>query len=96
MVRRMAVFCGVPTFLGLSTFPVSYLVVRQDWFNLPVGAVLVTTLSLFGLGVVGLSYGVISASWEEESGSMLGWPEFKLNFGRMREAWRMQREQKKS
>lgn len=96
MVRRMALFCGVPTSLGLLAFPLSYLVVREDWFSLPVGAVLVITLGLFGLGIVGLSYGVISASWEEESGSTLGWSEFQLNFGRMREAWREQRQQKKS
>ncbi len=96
MVRRMALFCGVPTSLGLLAFPLSYLVVREDWFSLPVGAVLITTLGLFGLGIVGLSYGVISASWEEESGSTLGWSEFKLNFGRMREAWREQRQHKKS
>jgi len=96
MVRRMALFCGIPTLLGLLVFPISYLIVRQGWFNLPVGTVLVTTLGLFGLGIVGLSYGVISASWEEDSGSMLGWSEFKLNFGRIREAWREQREHKKS
>jgi len=96
MVRRMALFCGVPTSLGLLAFPLSYLVVHEGWFSLPVGAVLLITLGLFGLGIVGLSYGVISASWEEESGSTLGWSEFQLNFGRMREAWREQRQQKKS
>lgn len=97
MVRRMALLCGVPTSIGLLAFPLSYLVVSQEWFELPVAAVLITTLGLFGLGTIGLSYGVLSASWDEEQlGSKLGWSEFKLNFGRLVEAWRSQRRQKKS
>lgn len=89
MVCRMALFCGVPTLAGLLTFPLSYLVVSRDWFNLPVFVVLLTTLGLFGLGALGLSYGVLSASWEEDQlGTQLGWSEFKLNFGRLIEAWR--------
>lgn len=89
MIRRMALFCGVPTMLGISTFIVSYVVVTQELFKLPPTAVLLVSLGFFGLGVVGLSYGVLSASWDEDSvGSRLGWGEFRLNFGRMTEAWR--------
>jgi hypothetical protein len=89
MIRRMALFCGVPTVLGISTFIVSYVVVTQELFKLPPTAVLLVSLGFFGLGVVGLSYGVLSASWDEDSaGSRLGWGEFRLNFGRMTEAWR--------
>ncbi len=89
MVRRMVFFSGVPTALGLATFVVSYWVVRQQWFPLPTVAVLLTSLGLFGLGVLGVSYGVLSASWEEEKvGTLLGWGEFTTNFGRSAEAWR--------
>lgn len=89
MIRRMALFCGIPTGLGVSTFFASYLIVTNDLFKLPPTAVLLVSLGCFGLGVVGLSYGVLSASWDEESpGSALGWSEFRLNFGRMTEAWR--------
>jgi hypothetical protein len=46
-------------------------------------------MGFFGLGVLGLTYGVLSASWDEEHpGSTLGWAEFTTNFGRMRETWR--------
>jgi hypothetical protein len=39
--------------------------------------------------VVGLTYGVLSASWEEASpGSRLGIEEFKVNWGRMGESFR--------
>ena len=39
--------------------------------------------------VIGLSYGIFSASWDEnKTGSLLGWQELKTNFQRMREAWK--------
>ena len=89
MISRIAVFCGIPTLLGISTFFVSYLIVSKGLFDLPNTAVLLVSMGCFGLGVLGLSYGVLSASWDEEiSGSTLGWEEFNTNFGRMREAWR--------
>lgn len=89
MISRIAVFCGVPTLLGISTFFVSYLIVSKGLFDLPNTAVLLVSMGCFGLGVLGLSYGVLSASWDEEiSGSVMGWEEFKTNFGRMREGWR--------
>jgi hypothetical protein len=88
MATRMAVFCGLPSLLGLLTFPICYFIVSQDLFELPNTAVVLVSMGFFGLGVVGLSYGVISASWEEElPGSWLGWSEFRLNFGRIVESW---------
>ena len=89
MVKRMALLCGIPTALGMSSFFVSYFLVSQELMLLPTQAVVVISLGLFGLGVLGLSYGVLSASWDEETpGSWLGWSEFVTNFGRMTEAWR--------
>lgn len=96
MVKRMALFCGIPTFFGVSSFFVSYFAVTQG-VKLPTTAVLLVSLGLFGLGVVGLSYGALSTSWDEsEPGALLGWKEFSLNLGRMREAWKEAREQSKS
>ncbi|HIK29186.1 MAG: PAM68 family protein [Oscillatoriaceae bacterium SKW80] len=96
MVSRMAIFCGLPTALGILTFIVSYFVVKNDVIELPTTAVLLTSLGFFGLGVLGLSYGVISASWDEEiPGSLLGWREFMTNVGRIREATREAREKNK-
>lgn len=89
MVKRMAVLCGVPSFLGMSTFVVSYLLITYDLFAVPTYAVLLISLAWFGLGVLGLSYGVLSASWDEEiPGSLVGWTEFTTNWGRMMEARR--------
>jgi Photosynthesis affected mutant 68 len=95
MVRRMALFCGIPTFLGLASFPASYFMVQQG-IELPNAAVLLVSLGFLGLGVLGLSYGVLSASWDEDSlGTALGWPEFRLNLGRMIEGWKEARNRNK-
>jgi hypothetical protein len=88
MIQRMTLFSGVPSALGMSTFGISYWVVSQDIFALPTYAVLFVSLGWFGLGVVGLTYGVLSASWEEDIlGSKIGLEEFKVNWGRMTETW---------
>ena len=89
MIRRVAGFCGIPTALGISSLVVSYLLVTFAHIELPPIAVLLVNMGLFGLGVVGITYGVLSASWDEErSGTILGADEFSTNWGRMTEVWR--------
>lgn len=89
MVRRMALLCGVPSVLGIATFFVSYFLVTQAGVKLPNVAVVLLSMGFFGLGVLGLSYGVLSASWDEDvPGTKLGWQEFTTNLGRMTSAWR--------
>ncbi|MCD8486876.1 MAG: PAM68 family protein [Desertifilum sp.] len=89
MVRRMATLSGVPFGLAISTFFASYWIVTQTEFPLPHVAVVLVSMGFFGLSVLGLSYGVLSASWDEQApGSLLGWQEFTTNFGRMTAAWR--------
>ncbi|MBW4459325.1 MAG: PAM68 family protein [Nodosilinea sp. WJT8-NPBG4] len=88
MLRRMLAFSGVPTGLGILTFFVSYYLVANQVVELPSYFVLLVTLGCFGLGVVGLTYGVLSASWDEERpGTWLGLDEFQVNFGRVTGAW---------
>jgi hypothetical protein len=100
MIRRMAILCGIPSALGMLTFIVSYWIVINEMFELPNTAVVLVSLGFFGLGVLGLSYGVLSASWDPEmSGTVVGWSEFTTNLGRMTEAWReakQKRQQKQS
>ncbi|MDJ0708419.1 MAG: PAM68 family protein [Leptolyngbyaceae cyanobacterium MO_188.B28] len=84
MIRRMAILSGVPTFFGVVVFFLSYYLLVNHLLELPTVVVFLTTIGCFGLGVVGISYGVLSASWdEEETGSLLGWSEFTLNLGRL-------------
>lgn len=89
MIRRMAAFSGVPTVLGLAVFVGAYFLLSRHILDFPKSVVLFSTLALFGLGFFGLTYGVLSSSWEEETeGSLLGTSEFSLNFGRMVKAWK--------
>lgn len=93
MARRMAVFCGVPTVLGMVTLVAGYIVLSRGWFHPPHIAVLLTSMGFLGLSVLGLTYGILSASWDEaEAGSVLGWQEFAVNWGRMMAAWRSTRQ----
>ena len=94
MLRRMAVLSLSPIALGVSIFFASYYLLSQEIVEFAPVVVLLTTMGCFGLGVVGLSYGMLSASWDEEPGSLVGMSEFKLNLGRMTEAWKESRQSK--
>ena len=94
MLKRMLTFSGLPVSLGILVFFGGYVVITQHIAELPNIAIFLTTLGCFGLSVVGLSYGALSSSWDEEvAGSLIGIDEFKLNLGRMVDAWRQSREE---
>ncbi|MDB9444830.1 PAM68 family protein [Anabaena sp. CS-542/02] len=93
MIRRVAGFCGIPTALGITTLVVSYLLATYTEIQLPPIAVLLVNMGLFGIGVLGITYGVLSSSWDEERpGSLWGLGEFSTNWGRMVEVWRETRQ----
>ncbi|MDX1977118.1 MAG: PAM68 family protein [Pseudanabaenaceae cyanobacterium bins.68] len=92
MVRRSALFCGIPTGLGFMILIASYIVVSRHLLELPNTLVLFFSLGLTGIGVLGLSYGALSASWDEDRlGSWWGAAEFQRNFSYLTAAWRNQR-----
>ncbi|MFM2303315.1 MAG: hypothetical protein RLZZ135_724 [Cyanobacteriota bacterium] len=91
MIRRALVFCGVPVLMGMSIFIGGYFAIINHWFPVSNTVVLLSSMGCLGLSVLGLSYGILSACWEEDSsikGSLLGWAECKTNFGRMVDAYR--------
>ena len=91
MIRRALVFCGIPVISGMAIFIVSHFAMINHWFSVANTVVLLTSMGCLGLSVLGLSYGILSACWEEDSnikGSLLGWAECKLNFSRMLQAYR--------
>jgi len=93
IIRRAALFCGIPTGLGITTFIVSYILVSKHIVDLPTSAVVLLSMLFLGIGVLGLSYGAISASWDEgRVGSWWGGEEFKKNFGHLTEAWKSQQQ----
>jgi len=81
MVRRVLVFCGIPSGIGLSSFFVNYYLLVNHVVALPSYFTLIESLAFFGLGFLGISYGVLSASWDPEPGSLLGVGEFRRNLG---------------
>ena len=95
MGRRMAVFCGIPSALGRSSLSVFYWLKIKGVVELPPYAALAVSFGFLILGVIGLSYGLFSASWDEERvGSAWGGDEFKVNLGRMKDAWKASRKAK--
>lgn len=88
MARRIALASGIPSVLGMSVFIASYLLVSRQILDIPTGITLVASGGCFLLGVVGLSYGVLSSSWEAAPGTLLGGEQIGLNIGRLRASLR--------
>lgn len=91
MARRIALATGTPTILGMGVFVASYLLVSREILEIPTGVTLVGSGAFFLLGLVGLSYGVFSSSWEESPGSLLGGEQIGMNIKRLRESLRQTR-----
>ena len=91
MARRVAVATGIPTVMGMGVFIGSYLLVSRQIADIPPGTTLVASGACFLLGLLGLSFGVLSASWGDQPGSLLGAEQVGLNIGRLRESFRNNR-----
>jgi len=89
MGKRMAVFCGIPSALGMSSLFICYWLKIKNIVELPPYLALAVSFGFLGLGVVGLSYGLFSACWDEDrAGSLMGLDEFKVNIARTKTAWK--------
>lgn len=95
MARRMVFYCGIPSILGMSSLLIFYWLSSQSIIELPPYVALFVSFGFLGLGVLGLSYGIFSASWDEERvGSILGFEESKINLSRTVDAWRNARKER--
>ena len=88
MARRVAVFTGLPTVAGMGVFVGSYLLITQGIADIAPGLTLATSGGFFLLGLLGLSFGVLSSSWDPDPGSVLGFENLKPNLQRMKETIR--------
>ncbi|MEB3270905.1 MAG: PAM68 family protein [Synechococcus sp.] len=84
MARRIAIATGIPTLMGMGVFVASYLLVSRNILDIAPAATLTASGACFLLGLLGLSYGVLSSSWEEAPGTLLGGEQIGLNLGRVR------------
>lgn len=92
MARRIALATGIPTLMGMGVFVGSYVLITQGIADIPPSATLLASGGCFLLGLLGLSYGVLSASWEEQPGSLLGREQIGLNINRLRASIRAMRQ----
>ena len=87
MARRIAITTGLPTFSGMSVFVISYLIVSRGIADIPPALTLLTSAICFLVGLLGLSYGILSASWENSPGTFLGLENIRPNIGRVKAAF---------
>ncbi len=94
MARRIAFTTGLPTISGMGVFIGSYVVVSKGIADIPPTLTLIGSAVCFLTGLAGLSYGILSSSWEDLPGSLLGLENIKPNIKRMRSAFTSPNDQK--
>ena len=94
MARRVVVFTGLPSLAGMGVFVGSYVLITKGIADIAPGLTLATSGGFFLLGLVGLSFGVLSSSWDPQPGSLLGLENLKPNLQRMRESIRASKQNK--
>ena len=88
MARRIFFTTGIPTILGMSVFVVSYIIVTRNIAEIAPSATIAISAIFFLLGLAGLSYGILSASWDKEPGTFLGIENIPLNIKRAKAAFK--------
>jgi hypothetical protein len=86
MARRIVIATGIPSVMGMGVFVGSYLLVSRQILDIAPGVTLAASGACFLLGLAGLSYGVLSSSWETEAGTLHGFEQINLNISRIRES----------
>ena len=80
MLGRIILCAGLPTFTGFALFPFFYWLRIAQGIKVPLPLVYGVQFLTFGGGLMGITYGILSASWDpRRDGSWLGLDEFKEN-----------------
>jgi len=88
MVRRVVFTTGLPTLSGMGVFIGSYILIVKGIAEIPPAITLTSSALCFFIGLIGLSYGILSASWDDTPGSLLGIENIQPNIKRMRSAFK--------
>ena len=88
MARRIFFTAGIPTILGMSVFVISYFIVTRNIAEIPPSSTIAISALFFLIGLAGLSFGILSASWDKEPGSFLGIENIPLNIQRAKAAFK--------
>ena len=88
MARRIFFTAGIPTILGMSVFVFSYIIVTRNIAEIPPSSTIAISALFFLLGLAGLSFGILSASWDKEPGSFFGIENIPMNIQRAKSAFK--------
>ena len=88
MAKRIFFTAGIPTLLGMSVFVVSYIIVTRNIAEIPPSSTIAISALFFLLGLAGLSFGILSASWDKEPGSFFGIENIPMNIQRAKAAFK--------
>jgi len=66
MLNRMIVFFGVPVFGGLAIFVGAFFYSKKYDLVVPPSIIAYATQAPFVLGLVGITYSILSSSWDPE------------------------------
>ena len=88
MARRIFFTAGIPTIMGMSVFVVSYIIVTRNIAEIPPSSTIAISALFFLLGLGGLSFGILSASWDREPGSFFGIENIPMNIQRAKDAFK--------
>ena len=88
MAKRIFFTAGIPTILGMSVFVMSYIIVTRNIAEIPPSSTIAISALFFLLGLGGLSFGILSASWDKDPGSFFGIENIPLNIERAKAAFR--------
>ena len=88
MARRIFFAAGIPTIMGMSVFVVSYIIVTRNIAEIPPSSTIAISALFFLLGLAGLSFGILSASWDKEPGSFFGIENISMNIQRAKTAFK--------
>ena len=88
MAKRIFFTAGIPTIMGMSVFVVSYFIVTKNIAEIPPSSTIAISALFFLLGLAGLSFGILSASWDKEPGSFFGIENIPMNIQRAKAAFK--------
>ena len=88
MAKRIFFTAGIPTFMGMSVFVLSYIIVTKNIAEIPPSSTIAISALFFLLGLVGLSFGILSASWDKDPGSFFGVENIPMNIQRAKAAFK--------
>ena len=88
MAKRIFFTAGIPTIMGMSVFVVSYIIVTRNIAEIPPSSTIAISALFFLIGLGGLSFGILSASWDKEPGSFFGIENIPMNIERAKAAFK--------